>query len=129
MNLQEQFVLYELALELKNLGFDEECLAYWYAGGNELIYNPIPKYELEKYKLGFGAPIWQQAFEWFGNKGYYSYIEPVIVEGAASRIKFDYVILSEKGAEEEYNNKPYHTIYEGRVACLTKLIEIIDGSG
>ena len=37
-NLQKDFLHYELALKMKQLGFDEPCLGYW---RNEDLPNPI----------------------------------------------------------------------------------------
>jgi hypothetical protein len=40
MDMKNEFIPYEHALELKELGFDEPCLAYWY---NETPTNPEGK--------------------------------------------------------------------------------------
>lgn len=66
--MKKQFVPYDLALKLKELGFDEECLAYY---RNPKLFQ---LFNLEKYK-GVNqiltktdyvkAPLWQQAFDWF----------------------------------------------------------------
>ena len=70
--MKEQFVTYEIALELKELGFNEECLAK-YNGGMELVttgcYTDSPPISLaitqndicEAHVL---APLWQQVIDW-----------------------------------------------------------------
>ena len=51
--MKEQFIPYELALELKELGFNEECFGTWWfrpdmhkEGGEELIYRLTKYFEL-----------------------------------------------------------------------------------
>ena len=67
--MKEQFVTYEIALSLKELGFDEECFGFfdgsrnnklWYEMPNKGI-NYIPTYAIL-------APLWQQVIDWFDNK-------------------------------------------------------------
>ncbi len=70
-NLNDQFVTAEIALKLKQLGFNESCLGYY-------TYNNITKYKLW-YPVGdyknsncentdITAPLWQQAIEWLKEK-------------------------------------------------------------
>ena len=65
--MKEQFVPYEIANILKEKGFDEPCFGYYQ--NNELIINALSNYELDKYKLGIAAPLWQQAINWLKSKG------------------------------------------------------------
>lgn len=53
--MEKEFVTYEIALKLKELGFDEECFG-WY--GSQGILNQ--KYDLENTIL---APLWQQVID------------------------------------------------------------------
>jgi len=63
--MKKEFVPYHLALELKQLGFDESCLGYYLAStlfiSNDIVYNstdiPVIK-----------APLYRQAFRWFREK-------------------------------------------------------------
>ncbi len=60
--MKEQFVPYDLALKLEELGFDEDCFMEWYqheTGYAELFKNStyLPKHIIP-------APLWQQAFDW-----------------------------------------------------------------
>ena len=65
--MKEQFVTYEIALKLKELGFDEQCLMYF--DKEELNYCPhwfnnsslIPNGDIS-------APLWQQVIDWFREK-------------------------------------------------------------
>lgn len=62
--MKEQFVTYEIALKLKELGFDEPCFG-WYSYEE---FNPLRIQKCETY-LGIEsctkAPLWQQAIDWF----------------------------------------------------------------
>lgn len=60
--MEKEFVTYEIALKLKELGFDKECLM-WYCHENNLTYDLIFKqYKEEDYFCN--APLWQQAIDW-----------------------------------------------------------------
>lgn len=67
--LQDKFVPYNLALRLKNIGFDEPCLTYHFIGGK------LSKYyknahrnrgliQQKPYKFDCTAILWQDAFDW-----------------------------------------------------------------
>lgn len=57
--LQDQFVTYEIAKKMKELGFDEPCLGYW-QGGDLVVHYPIVRLD----HTMIYAPLWQQAIEW-----------------------------------------------------------------
>ena len=66
--MKEQFVTYEIALKLKELGFDEECLgAYIPDENNYLEIGGIFK----ECKSLIKAPLWQQAIDWLNSKNLY----------------------------------------------------------
>ena len=74
---QQEFIPYEQALELKELGFDEECFGYYDTEGLEVssdwYFNPHNKNSLfpEPYTTNnpkISAPLYQQAFRWFREK-------------------------------------------------------------
>lgn len=84
--MEKQFAPYNLALKLKKLGFDEECLGYYRDGKLETIW--ISPYNKTKFEHIFSkqrhaeahadkrhssqkdpclAPLYQQVFDWFQN--------------------------------------------------------------
>ena len=74
--MNKEFVPYELALELKQLGFDEPCLAFYDGKNAESFYfnsirdasgDYIPFQKHDRLKW-FGAPTFSQAFRWFREK-------------------------------------------------------------
>lgn len=71
--MKDQFVTYEIALALKELGFDEECLGYYYNGNYFLGTNKSftnSEIELENITKtpAITAPLWQQVIDWFREK-------------------------------------------------------------
>ena len=120
----KEFIPYEQALELKELGFDEECLAKYFdfkrftnSPRFSIIYGDYENYfkNSNLSEDNISAPLWQQAFDWFTSLGYHSYIE-----GAYPW--FRYYINSEDNRWEGYKHLK---IEEARLECLKKLIEIV----
>ena len=63
--MQEQFVTYEIALSLKELGFDEECFGYYSEQYDKT--KILCLYQEEDYfdEIRLEAPLWQQAVTFF----------------------------------------------------------------
>jgi len=78
--MNKEFVPYQESLELKELGFDEDCLAYYDGNSNfypmgtvigpETIYFGIfnPTYQYKASTVLIAAPLFQQTFRWFRKK-------------------------------------------------------------
>lgn len=113
--MNKEFVLYEQALELKELGFDEECLGFYdyYTKGI-----PLMIYDSQSDCGGQPAPLYQQAFRWFREKYelsswiYNSYMD-----------KYFYTVL--ENGKIVKANEPSTTYEEAELACLKRLIEIV----
>lgn len=116
-NMNKEFIPYKQALELKELGFDEECLAVYF--------NPTQELYFDKYINEFNedvrtyAPLYQQAFRWFREK----HNLPSNLE--LLDIGWDYVIYLNVTEEVDFNEGPWNTYEEAELACLKKLIEIV----
>lgn len=107
-SLTSEFVSYEQALELKQLGFDEECLKY-YTDKGELYVSNI---------YGISAPLYQQAFRFFREEyGIDSWVYCSTENGG-----YWVSILKDKRFVMTNINKP--TYEEAEHACLLKLIEL-----
>lgn len=121
-NLDKEFVPYGQALELKELGFDEVCIAFYHDFGRKLkrtikIKNSMSCARLSEttFTVFEAAPLYQQAFRWFREKyGLHSYIE-----GAYPWFRF--YINSDDNRWEGFKHL---TFEEAELACLKKLIEI-----
>ncbi len=111
--MEKEFVPYELALELKQLGMD----LGWY---NYLNFYDSSTKEFCFVMKDVPAPLYQQAFRWFREKNeLFCYVELV-----GDRL-FDYVIIGDFVEEIDYEDGPFNTHEEAELACLNKLIEIV----
>jgi hypothetical protein len=128
--MNKEFVPYELAVKLKNLGFDEPCIMQWHYT-NDLLFcvdvRNYPKYktnlESKSDSLGdcISAPTFSQAFRWFRDK--YELYSTIMfrVSMEDNNEYWDWLI---KGEEVVYRH--FKTYEEAELACLTKLIEIVE---
>ena len=113
------FVPYEFALELKQLGFTEPCLASYYHAGRRL---DICEY-INHGEYTVLAPLFQQAFRWFREKYKLKCcIIPLVCEQGYSDL-YESRIHQEKHSISRIGN--YKTYEEAELACLKKLIETI----
>jgi hypothetical protein len=71
--MKQEFVPYEQALKLKQLGFDEPCLSIY--DKDSVLQRSLLEYPIINSKNGFHehwniitAPLYQQAFRWFRDK-------------------------------------------------------------
>ena len=118
--MKKQFVTYEIALKLKELGFDEECLGYYTINNKGLLY----PYNMHKYiyRKDFlcVAPLWQQVIDWLREK-YNLYIS---IEANFSKKRWYFVV----GNLWEYNSgsffDDFKTHYEAKEQAILKCIEL-----
>jgi hypothetical protein len=131
--MNNEFVTYEQALDLKELGFDEPCFCLYENGKlgysfstSQGIITPISYRTNSKFvehiltKEDCTAPLYQQAFRWFREK--------YKLEGLVERSKFSYKFtiyyyLSNSKGYVDYEIKK-DTYEEAESACIDKLIEI-----
>lgn len=71
--MEKLFVPYELAVKLKEKGFDEKCIGYIMPTGKTWLFElmPLDKNCLElnpKYAGGILSPLYQQVVDWFREK-------------------------------------------------------------
>lgn len=76
--IQKQFVPYEIALAMKELGFNEPCLGYFPNVENSdktmIFFDRVPEYTINSLfdenptNYHFTAPLWQQCVDWFREK-------------------------------------------------------------
>lgn len=128
--MEKEFVPYELALKLKVLGFDEECMGcylkdknlvtgFW---GNSDLYLRKANSNTENY---LKVPLYQQAFDWFRDEQeLWCYVFPDI-----HRKCWVYHVQYYKHCDywgATYINDGYESYNEARRACLGKLIKIVE---
>jgi hypothetical protein len=137
--IEKDFIPYEIALELKQLGFDEPCFGYHYTlNGKDWKFADNHKYHEIDDQLVIGskftllAPTYSQAFRWFRDKyGLYInliydwndeiYRVTIMVQNEDKSCKVIYL------KEGDYI-KEYKTLEEAELACLKKLIELVKES-
>lgn len=135
---KKEFVKYEVAVELKKLGFDEPCLGRWLVvkeweePTGEIILQLGTKAE-DYDKDQCPAPLFSQAFRFFREKyQWQSYIEPTS-DQHSRELGYNYCLWNYKTGEE-YNTMPqncpsgdweFKKYEDAELACLIKLIEIV----
>lgn len=141
--MEKQFVPYKLALKLRELGFNEECFAFYvekegkiylrYGEGSsyrtkhnyenvrfDKITNSHSKvYENRLYGCLATAPLWQQAFDWMSTR--FDMHGNVLSTGENGKYQtFEYT----KGyGGTSSNGKTYSNIYKCRTELLKNLIK------
>ena len=63
MSLEKEFISYEQAVALKQLGFDEECMGYYSGDTNSLLIRPAMA-RINRPDNVVTAPLKQQVFRW-----------------------------------------------------------------
>jgi|688.fasta_scaffold124994_6 hypothetical protein len=108
--MEKEFVPYEIALELKELGFSKRCLKSYYKGSSLLV--------------GYGnvydtpAPTFSQCFRWFREK----YVLSSWIYNSDVK-KYCFTIL--QNGRIVKSQKELLTYEEAELECLKKLIELI----
>jgi len=124
----KEFIPYEPALELKELGFDEPCFGRYYykesypmlnpnSGETELVFE-FGQY-IKQTEITILAPLYQQAFRWFREK-YDVHL------GICHTMYGKFDCWTNNGDLLE-NGKycDFKTYEEAELECLKKLIEIV----
>ena len=109
--MTKEFIPYQQALALKQLGFNEPCFGYYVS-----VEVPNPFLVITKISDTQGgyftfAPLYQQAFRWFREKyDLHCNIDP-----------WGYCIFDDNGTEKT----GFETYEQAQLECLKKLIEIV----
>jgi hypothetical protein len=146
-DLQKEFIPYELALRLKALGFDDPCFAQFYKHPTQekeefrlfqdcVWENRTTSYWRTNISSHFvSAPTFSQAFRWFREKyELYSWVQlhnGYIDDSFYKKLPITWTIMEHESGKQYYerdidHNYLYHTYEEAELACLTKLIEIVE---
>ena len=127
--MEKEFVPYEQALALKELGFDEPCFGrYYYRESYPMLNSQSEETELvfefgqylKQTEVTILAPTFSQAFRWFDeNTDLMGFVVPSIKDN-----HFDWLIRIDWEEEIECE-EAYSSRIEAELACLRKLIEIV----
>ncbi len=119
--MNKEFIPYEQALELKELGFNKECLGYYNIDPSlkYVPFNPMPPFEHE---WCLPAPLYQQAFRWFREKHQCESSIIAMFIPYEHYKEYQFIITY---TESEIVETNFNTYEEAELACLNKLIEIV----
>ena len=133
--MEREFVPYELAIKLKELGFNERCFGYYYTlnGKDWKFAEKTEFYRLDDEisiggKFSLLAPTFSQCFRWF--RDMHNMFHEIQID-RTTQPKFCYAVFH----YEHYGNYEgigiedwslYRTYEEAELACLDKLIEVVE---
>jgi hypothetical protein len=128
--MEKEFVTYELALKMKQLGFEEPCLACYYNAGEKLDIDEYVRHG----QYTVLAPLFQQAFRWFRekydfshsiNKTYRGQYMPYV--NGEELLDMDTEKKVDDNVIDDFGYKWLYDSYEeAELACLEKLIKIVE---
>ena len=142
----KDFIPYQEALELKQLGFDEPCFMfyeqetsskwlqkginddYWGDYSEPQKWNSMPNKPWKPFCQCISAPLYQQAFRWFREEFNLHILIDADVLGYYGHLKINPIgTLSSQTKQEWVNteNYPFKTYEEAELECLKKLIDIV----
>jgi hypothetical protein len=124
----KDFIPYELALELKQLGFDKWCYSVYDRNSRLCDTYESTRWQNENPELITRAPLYQQAFRWFREK--YSLHADIGEESdwEENNESWSFDIYKYKLGNNDAmisNCETFNTYEEAELECLIKLIEIV----
>ena len=128
--MKNQFASYEIASKLKELDFDEECIAWYYLPANATNKNDyilaLDSETPENQIVYIKAPLWQQVIDWFREKHKIDiYPEPTY---SLTEYSFKVITVQGKSKRQEYwgsMSKVYKSYEKARENAVLKAIELI----
>ena len=117
--MNKEFTPYDIALELKQLGFDKPCFAWYVSKDYGVEIGMVIKSDLIKEAIL--APTFSQSFRFFREKYKYNH-SIVFTQHPFGTDEYQYMILLD---DDEYVEINFKTYEEAELACLIKLIEIV----
>jgi hypothetical protein len=120
--MEKEFVTYELALKMKQLGFDEPCLGFYNKEDRpNLGYCTNSFQDDTTLEIKCTAPLYQQAFRWFREK--YKLHSTIT---SISQESWQWHITKPGESLGKLYDEDFYTYEEAELACLEKLIEIVE---
>jgi len=123
--MNKEFIPYEQALALKELGFDEPCFSIYYSKDKSFSWHHHKNHTnkepvLDTGEFNISAPLYQQAFRWFREK--YNLVFNFISYSIVKPGEYHWSITWNDEAKASGIVKTYE---EAELACLKHLIEIV----
>ena len=118
--MKELFIPYTEALELKELGFDEPCLATYH----KELHTIIPIYAKYTNQDVIKAPLYSQAFKWFRDThNLDAWVEEI--NHGINNDKKQYIFQLPTKTSHFEKIKYFETYEQAELECLRELIEIV----
>jgi hypothetical protein len=134
--MKNEFVSYEVALKLKELGFDEPCLCAY--DKNEMLYHSHKTDKLftilnSNLSNQYSAPLYQQVFRWFRKQFNWQSSIEATKDQLDHELGYNYWIWNSETGEEYHTmpkNRPFGgwcftTFEEAQIECIKELISTI----
>lgn len=137
--MKKQFVTFEIALKLKELGFDEPCFGCWENNIEFHIpfvvgYDLIAPDNFNSKDNCVSAPLWQQVIDWFREiycvfieikvGDYFDTLEESYPYYATCKVFKNGEIDGTALIRDEQNNWIFYSYYEARKQAILKAIEL-----
>lgn len=143
--MTKQFIPYEIAWKLKEIGFTEPCIGWWYnptgndpdlflvegreaEDNNSVVLDPdredmkdVVNWEqiCESKKLSCSAPLWQQIIDWFREK----HSIDILIEPAG--VANMYSVFVKNWIYENEKDRAMYTYPEARQAAIEYALTLI----
>ncbi|MFW6225475.1 MAG: hypothetical protein ACOC3V_00785 [bacterium] len=123
--MKNQFVPVELAIKLKELGFNDPCFGYFDIKGLNAHKHPKNPMNLnsnwveDKKNTIVSAPIYQQVFEWF------RMVHEIDIYPMNYKNGYTFIINQNKDNYVYWRNKMPYSYDKARDICIKKLINIL----
>lgn len=114
--MNKEFVSIEIALQLKQLGFQDECLGFYYYDGSFNSYRLIYTESSSDYMNVVPAPLWQQVFDWLETKKVFISIEYVAPDTNEFHYRLDNYNPVYRVFESRLINKNWERVDTGKTA-------------
>lgn len=116
--MKEQFVSYNIAFKLKNLGFDEKCLGFYDIQTKDFVLDNTKDGIAYKFpEIFLAAPLWQQVIDWFREVK----LKEIVVWNYYTE-GYYYAI---NGLTNELEQQLQDTFYKAREQAILKALELI----
>lgn len=119
-----EFIPYEEALALKELGFNEPCMAIYYSKDKSFSWhhhidhtNKEPVLDTGEFNIS--APTYSAAFRWFREK------HKIVAAISVINDDFDYIIYIPWKIKEVHDSTRFTSYEEAELECLKQLIKIV----
>ena len=121
--MTREFTTYNQALALKELGYNEPCLAWYVSKDYGLEIGKVIQTDLIKDAIV--APTFHQAFRFFSEKhNLHGCVDLHVSNPTHWYIRIDNIVENDYLYHSEDENLKFKTYEEAELACLKKLIEI-----